>query len=321
MGEVHTYREVIVNREKQYDPTRTVTLRNRFTRAVKGRFRELQRLIYMAIVEQDVFGLQVEQYQMTLPGKHQFNFPRSGDKTAAFMDWLREQQERGILEVRHIPQLGGAIEGQWTNQYISDSYKRGVIRARYEMNRAGVMNVPSLEATGGIEASMSSPFHVDRLGILYTRVFEELKGITHAMDQQISRVLAQGIADGDNPRLLARKLIATIDGTGIGELGITDTLGRFIPAQRRAEMMARTEIIRAHHQATIQEYRNWGLEGVQVRAEFRTAGDDRVCEQCASLHRREFSLQEIEYIIPVHPHCRCIALPVTNTKKRKNENT
>jgi len=129
------------------------------------------------------------------------------------------------------------------------------------------------------------------------------------MDTQISRVLAQGMADGDNPRLLARKLIATINGTGMGELAITDTLGRFIPAARRAEMLARTEIIRAHHNATIQEYRNWAVEGVKVKAEFVTAGDDRVCDRCAALEREVFTLDRIEGMIPLHPNCRCCAIP------------
>lgn len=152
-------------------------------------------------------------------------------------------------------------------------------------------------------------FHVDRLGLIYTRVFEDLKGITNAMDAQISRVLAQGLADGDGPRLLARKLVATINGTNMGDLGITDTLGRFIPAKRRAEMLARTEVIRAHHLASIQEYRNFGVLDIKVMGEWRTAGDDRVCEKCASLEKRIFTLDEIEPMIPLHPNCRCIALP------------
>jgi SPP1 gp7 family putative phage head morphogenesis protein len=61
--------------------------------------------------------------------------------------------------------------------------------------------------------------------------------------------------------------------------------------------------------ATIQEYRNWRLAGVTVQAEWLTAGDDRVCERCASLQGRIFTLDEIEGMIPVHPGCRCIALP------------
>jgi len=131
------------------------------------------------------------------------------------------------------------------------------------------------------------------------------------MDTQISRVLSQGLIDGDGPRLLARKLVATIDGTGMGELGITDTLGRYIPAKRRAEMIARTEVIRAHHLATIQEYRNWAVEGVRVKAEWKTAGltDARTCDECKELEGHVFSLDEIEKMIPKHPNCRCVALP------------
>jgi SPP1 gp7 family putative phage head morphogenesis protein len=95
----------------------------------------------------------------------------------------------------------------------------------------------------------------------------------------------------------------------MGDLGITDTLGRFIPAARRAEILARTEIIRAHHLGTIQEYRNQGLLNIVVKAEWKTAGDDRVCTKCASLEGKVFTLDEIEPMIPAHPNCRCIALP------------
>jgi len=156
------------------------------------------------------------------------------------------------------------------------------------------------------------------VGVLYSRVFEDLRGITTQMDTQISRVLSQGLIDGDGPRLLARKLVGTINGTGIGDLGLTDTLGRFIPARRRAEILARTEVIRAHHQATVQEYKNWRAENVYVVAEFLTAGDDRVCDRCAAIaaQGKTYTLEEIQNMIPVHPQCRCIALPV----QKKNNN-
>jgi len=300
-----------------YDPTRTTVLRNMFVRDVRRRFDELTTVIRRAVDEEDCFGLRpgtVRTFQLTSPGAGQFAFPRSADKVEAFIRWLEIQQERGWLEVRTIEQVGVGIEGAWTNRYVFDSYKRGVIRARYELKKAG-FSVPDIDATGGIIISMSTPFHIDRLGLLYSRVFSELKGITAIMDQQISRILAQGIADGDNPRLLARKLVSVINGTGMGELGITDTLGRFIPARRRAEILARTEIIRAHHQATIQEYRNWALEGVYVQAEWVTAGDDRVCKKCEEKTKDSngnniiYTLDEIEPMIPLHPQCRCVALP------------
>lgn len=300
------------------DPTQTGLIRRAFEQDLRRRFNELTQVIRRAVVDQDVFGLRPPTvFQMEVPRQGQFIFVRSADKVQGFMGWFREQVDRGILEVREVPvQVGAGVEAAWTNKYVFDSYKRGVIRARYELDKAGY-RVPSIETTGGIEISMSTPFHLDRLGLIYSRAYDELRGITAAMDTQISRVLAQGLADGDGPSLLARKLVGTINGVGMGDLALTDTLGRFIPARRRAEVLARTEVIRAHHVATIQEYRNWAVEGVVVQAELRTAGDGRVCERCASLEGQIYTLDEIETIIPVHPQCRCIALPAPVEKSGK----
>lgn len=306
--------------ERQYDPTRTTTLRNSFARDMRRRFRKIRGLIRQAVVDKDVFGLSVQNNEampiiltQAVPPRNAFNFPRSGDKVNAFMEWLRQQVDKELLQVGTIPQLGRATEQAWTDLYVADSYKRGVMRSRYEMGKAG-FKVPGIAQTGGIDAVMDTPFHMDRVGLLYSRVFEELKGITSAMDTQISRVLSQGMIDGDGPALLARKMNAVISGKGIGDLGITDTLGRFISAERRATVMARTEIIRAHHKGMMQEYRNWEVEGVYVKAEHSTAGDERVCAQCAGLENTEYTLQEAENAIPVHPQCRCIALPMIVNK-------
>lgn len=313
----------------RYDPTRTTTLRNAFARDIKKRFDELAKVITRAIVDQDCFGLapKVKVNQMEAPMRNAFDFPRSSEKVAAFMKWLQRQIDRGLLEVGSLGQVGEGVEEAWTDKYILDSYKRGVQRARYEMKNAG-MDVPSLEATGGITMSMFTPFHLDRVGLLYSRVFSELRGITNAMDTQISRILSQGMADGDNPRLLARKLVTTINGVGANDLGLDVTyinksgkqVSYFMPAKRRAEILARTEIIRAHHQATIQEYRNWGLLDIKVRGEWRTTNDDRVCERCAELEGHVFSLDEIEGMIPLHPQCRCVALPYIEPKSGGKKN-
>jgi len=313
MCEVCNHTELVAN-VRQYDPTRTVTLRNAFVSSMDRKFRHVATQIKKAIVDQDCFGLiDAPTVSTNLPNFRQFQFLTDDRKIAAFMEWLKKQIDSGILQVGFGRQLGEAIRSEWTDAFVADSYRRGVIRARYELRGAGY-DVPSLETTGGIAASMSTPFHLDRVGVLFLRVFNDLKGITDAMDSQISRVLAQGMIDGDHPRLIARKLMQVMDGKG-KDLGLKDTLGRWIPAKRRAQMLARTEMIRAHHLATIQEYRNWGVVGVNVQAEWRTAGDDRVCPVCAPLHGRIFTLDEIEPIIPMHLNCRCLALPALITKK------
>jgi len=312
MNETNTYNFSVYS---AYDPTRTTSLRNQFVKDLRSRFVNLCHAIYQKVVTEDCFGSEIKTFASintfasNTVSRAVFAFPRSAEKVDAFMQWLRTQVDEGILTVKEYNQFGSAIESAWTNMYITDSYKRGVIRARYELQKAGY-NVPSIDATGGIGMSMFVPLHMDRVGLLYTRVYSDLKGITTAMDAQISRILAQGMADGDGPILLAKKMVSAINGTGLGDLGIKDTLGRFIPAMRRAEILARTEIIRAHHQGMIQEYRNWALEGVVIQAEVVTAGDDRVCGVCDGIAGNSpYTLDEAENLIPVHPQCRCIALP------------
>lgn len=293
-----------------YDPTRTTTLRNAFARAMNKRFNALIKIIIQAVAKEDVFGLvPVTQAELSSPGFPAFNFPRVQQKVDAFMQWLKIQEDRGLLETHTYLRIGESVEEAWSNIFIYDSYKRGVIRARAELRKAGY-DVPTVEASGGIDIIMGSPFHIDVVGLAFTRAFEQLKGITSQMDTQISQVLAQSLVDGDGMTVTARKLVATINGSGAGDLGITDTLGRYIPAKRRAEMLARTEIIRAHHLANIQEYKNWRALGVHIIAEWGTAGDERVCDQCASMHGNRYRLEEIEHMIPAHPNCRCIAIPI-----------
>jgi SPP1 gp7 family putative phage head morphogenesis protein len=170
-----------------------------------------------------------------------------------------------------------------------------------------------MTASGGIQAVMTTPLHMDRVGVVYSRAYSELKGITSAMDKQISQVLAKGIIDGENPKALARALVKTISGIG-GDLSMTDSLGRFIPARRRAAMLARTEIIRAHHQGQVQEMRNWAVAGVTVKAEWVTAGYN-VCPKCAENNGKQYTLDEIEPLIPFHPNCRCAIIPIDQTGK------
>ena len=324
MCEVITYKKPrrisAYQRQQRYDPTRTLTIRDRFAREMRVRSRALVSVIMESIDDNDCFGLKPETYtrpqtNMAAASRRQFDFPTTQGKVEAFMTWLRTQQEEGILTTTRIMQQGQAIDAAWTNMYVQDTYERGVLRARAELVRGG-FNVPSIEQTGGIQASMSTPFHMDRLGVLYTRTFNELKGVSEAMDQQISRVLTEGMMEGNNPRVLAKKMNKVI--TGRGEmLGIQDSLGRWIPASRRAEMIARTETIRAHHRAMIQEYRNWEVHKVYVKAEWKTAGDERMCGDCAGLHNERFTLDVIEGMIPYHPNCRCIAIPVRRDQNQR----
>ena len=316
MTEIEVYKKL-----SRYDPTNTTSLRNTFVRDMKRRFNSLMRLIHKAVVTEDCFGLREEKKNLVVfaevkdtPGFRAFEYLTTAEKIRAFLDWLKEQEKKGVLEVVRRPQVGEAIEEAWTDMYVDSAYRQGIAVARENLALvpavAGQLGGPEALPTGVLLPKI----HMDRLGVLYLRVFTELQGITSTMDTLISQILAQGMVEGRNPRYIAQRLNKIV--TGAGDFSLTDTLGRFIPSRRRAEILARTEIIRAHHLATIQEYRNWGVYNVIVKAEWSTAGDDRVCEKCNELEGRVFTLDEIEPMIPLHPQCRCIALPF-DVKGRK----
>ena len=251
----------------------------------------------------------------------QFDFPSSDQKIEAFVNWMGGQNQKYILSggTSGIRTMGNLLpeateaRNSWITTYLDSAYQQGIRRARSEMQKLGIPvddgTYPG-STSDPIQAAFNNPMNADRIGMIYTRAYSSLKGITDAMDSTVSDVLALGMADGRGPREIARLLNKAITGSGTGEdLGILDSLGRYIPAQRRAETLARTEVIRAHHQANMAEYRAAGLLGVKVQAEFLTAGDARVCPECSNKNGKIMSLDEAENLIPIHPQCRCVALP------------
>lgn len=297
----HNARSITINGVLRGDPTRTLTLRRSFEAQMIKRFAIIKKAIIQAVDTDDVFGLR-ERRPTTLQElqPRQFEFLRSDQKVKAFMDWLKEMKKKHLLTVTYRP---GVHQGEqpWTNYYIQSAYQRGMNRARQELRKKGY-DVPRGEGPlrqDSIGVAFNQPFHAERVAMVYTRVYNELDGITSAMDQQISRVLALGMAEGKSPYAIARDITGRVDAIGLN----------------RARTLARTEIVSAHHQATINEYEQWGVHGVSVQAEWMTAGFG-VCPICQKLARGGdigpgiYSLNAIRNMIPVHPNCRCVALPM-----------
>lgn len=294
-----------LNAALRQDPSRTSGIVRGFNAQITRRFTKFKRQITHAIVTLDVFALNQRQpitFNADLTPR-QFEFTRSDQKVERFITWLQEMEKKGILETSQRP---GVFTGEepWTNTYIQSAYQRGIARAGEELRAKGY-DVP--EATGflpgmsdPIAVAFNQPFHAERVALLYTRAFNELKGVTAVMDTQISRVLAQGMAEGKSTREIARMMVDRVD-----KIGVT-----------RARTITRTEIIRAHHQATVNTYEQWGAEGVTVQAEWLTAGFG-VCPVCEDLGGKIFSLAEVRGMIPRHPNCRCVAIPVMKEEIRR----
>ena len=313
IGCAHTHnatvptRYLALNLATRRDPTRTTSLRLRFVRQMNKRFEVLKRDIRISIVDRDCFAIQPREtimFMQATPARA-FEFVTTEAKIAGFMTWLDEQERLGILEQIYRPGLRPSVGAAWTDLYIDTAYRQGIRRGGQELRRAGYP-VPDWEAVpGGIGAVMAQPIHAERISVIYSRTFEDLKSVTQFTNAQVRRSitdgltsgLARGLAEGKNPKVIARELYKDVANR-------VDKIGKV-----RARMIARTEVIRAHHVASIQEYRRAEAEGVIVDVEWLTGGNP--CPICADLFAGSpYKLDVIEGMIPAHPNCVCCTRPV-----------
>lgn len=283
---------------RQYDPTFTLTLRNAFVSGMNKRWKTIARQVTQLVYTDDFFGLN-ERLQVN-------NIPNAQANIDSFVAWLKRAE-------------ANQFQKPWVDQFIQTAYDKGIKRARAEMRKAGVeigSAEQSLQELLGDSNLTRLPYHVDALGTLYARTFASLEGITAEVNTRIVQILSEGLVAGQSPRRLAQLINSALveSKVDIGlKISYTTKTGKdvtyFMSGRRRAEILARTEVIRAHHVATINEYKRWGVQGVKVLAELVTAGDARVCPSCASLQGTVWLLDDIMTLIPVHPQCRCIALP------------
>lgn len=71
--------------------------------------------------------------------------------------------------------------------------------------------------------------------------------------------------------------------------------------EKRARLVARTEIIAASNEGSLQTYEANNI----LQSEFYAALDERTCEDCMDYHGRVLPTSECHGLIPVHPSCRC----------------
>lgn len=282
---LHRRKSVTVNVKRRRDPSKTATVRRAFEAEIRRRFELLMARIERELVELDGLNLEPDGVKAN---RKRFDFPRSEEKVGAFMRWLRDAERREILSIQEGVAIDAAARTAWTTTYIDTAYQRGIREAGAKL-RAGGAEVQDTWMSG----AFNRPVHADRVGQIYTRVFSELENVTEAMDRAMSRVLAQGLAEGRSPREIARQLRDRVE-----RIGIT-----------RARTIARTEVIAAHADATLNAYTEAAVEGVEVEAEWMTTGDDKVCPLCEELEGRVFSIAEARNMLPRHPNCRCAWRP------------
>ena len=268
-------------KSKRVDPTMTGALRKRFENAFIKRFKKLIREIKQQVVTDDGFGLKANNV---------FEFATDQAKVSGFMSWLQTRVDAVIFDGSLALPRSVAADQSWMNTYVQTAYRRGLQEATSDISKAG-----GSVAKTFLDTAFLRPVHADRAGIIYSRAYDSLVGITTEMSQQMSDVLAKGLLDGNNPTVIARALADRVE-----KISIT-----------RARLLARTEVIAAHAEAKLNTYEDANIQGVGLLSEMLTAGDDKVCEECEAYSAAgPYEVAAVHGVLPLHPNCRCTWIPV-----------
>lgn len=295
------------------DPSRTVLIRRAFAADMDRRFCKVKSKVWKLLVTEDVMGARTAVPVHDNPALNvtnnvtnaaQWKFETDDDKVKKFRRWLTEQVNKDILEIS--PTSGEPVGGKaWTYKYVDSAYKKGVLRSWIDTHKTGLK-----QPAGFIEGSKSQflrqafaqPERVSKLKLLYTRSYEDLKGVTATMSTKLSRSLATGLVDGTHPVETAREMVREI-------AGLTRT---------RAKVIALTETIHAHAEGQLDGLEDLGVEEVGADVEWSTAHDDGVCPLCAAMDGKVFTIAEARGMIPLHPRCRCAWLSHVTVPKLGN---
>jgi len=264
-------------------------IRRRFVSEMQRRFNLLAQAVRKLVVTEDAFGLRVNP-MMILQADQAWRFATDSGKIDAYKNWLQKEVDAKVLTV-------SGTGDPWTSTYIESGYKKGVERAYIDVNKK--FDFYSGSQQEFLRDAFNSPEMMSKVQLLMTRSFEELKGVTAAMSQQMGRILSDGLIKGEGPAKIARSL--------------TDNIKKL--TRTRANVIARTEIIHAHAEGQLDSFQRLNIEEVSAMVEWSTAGDDRVCEQCLSLEGETFTIEEARGQIPLHPNCRCAWMPSDMQRK------
>jgi SPP1 gp7 family putative phage head morphogenesis protein len=142
-------------------------------------------------------------------------------------------------------------------------------------------------ATGWVRLSTAAVEHL--VGALASGPLHELLSpFSYRAQQAAKSALVTGVAMSENPRAIERRLQQA--------LGIT---------KARALTISRTEILRAHREATRTSY--LANPTYVERWQWLSAMDSRTCPMCWAMTG---TIHDVDEVMGTHPNCRCTQVPL-----------
>lgn len=187
----------ILPRSKQYP-----TGQNPRIKAFYGELRRRLRKSYKAVAEY-ARNLKPQIVQLNATG-YQYQID------PLLMSQINSYIEALLNEIIYGNAQGEWSAGWWANAYASGAYQQAAeqvaAQAQLLAADAGVtQELPSLQYLRA-EAVVMEPGFQRRLGSVYARLFEDMKGFTDVDKRNMAGIITRGMAAGQSPRVIAREM-------------------------------------------------------------------------------------------------------------------
>ncbi len=143
---------------------------------------------------------------------------------------------------------------------------------------------------------------------------ERVWDYTMRAEQDIKRIVANGMANGENPVVMARKIKKYVSPRimDASALGVEPGQGVYRSPYRNAMRLARTEMNRTYIKAQVAFAKDkpW-VEGMDITLSRVHAVEDE-CDDLAA--GGPYTPEEVDDLIPAHPHCMCRGTPRIDPK-------
>jgi len=163
-----------------------------------------------------------------------------------------------------------------TSKYLEQGYKKGLFAAVNELKKAGIDISNYTYTTRDLET----------IKILQNNGFSLAKGLGDEVKKKMKTKLSELYLRGVSIQEMSKEIRA------IEEM-----------SKYRADMIARTETIRAYNEAAVNQYKENEIE----KWIWITAIDERTCDECMALDGTEHTFDDERP--PAHPLCRCAVAP------------
>lgn len=231
-------------------------------------------------------------------------------------DPIKIQQFQRWIKSQLGSNLRGASNDELWLKYTMEGLKKGAGRSYDDVHKkmvAAATDKQKLSFYQGtksefLKSSFNQPVAIDKVKLLAGRTLDELDGIGSEAATKMTRTLTDGLVQGKSPHDVARDMTKQLDIT-----------------RSRAEVIARTETIRAHAEGQLLALEAMGVGELGVAVEWSTTGDEKVCAKCRPLEGIVVKISEAKGMLPRHPNCRCawvpanVGEPAEDQKRSKGE--